>query len=48
MEYKIVKEITSYSLEQKVNVLLNEGWEPTGGILIYDDYYFQALVRKYE
>jgi len=48
MEYKIVKEITTYSLEKKVNELLDEGWEPTGGILIHDDYYYQALVKKYE
>ncbi len=47
MEYKIVQEVTSYSLEQKVNELLKEGWKPTGGLLFHGNYYYQALVRKY-
>lgn len=47
-EYKVVWSESDTCLEQKVNKLIQEGWEPQGGICfgyIGGNNYYQAMIR---
>ena len=56
MLYKIVASITAGLLEDQVQELIEEGWEPIGGIAIYNeldiklelrtDTYYQAMIKR--
>ena len=56
MEYKIISskgwaaESAIKSLEKKVNDLLQEGWEPLGGIMIvaFNETVYQTLIKREE
>ena len=36
MEYKVVWEETGSDLEEEVNRLIEEGWKPQGGVMVYE------------
>jgi len=48
--YKVVEEINLVTLEKVVNILINEGWYPQGGVYgeVYEDqcYYTQAMLAR--
>jgi hypothetical protein len=51
-EYQIVngwdaleKKHSAETLAARVQHLIREGWTPQGGIAVYDDTFFQAMVR---
>ncbi|WP_213279299.1 DUF1737 domain-containing protein [Chryseobacterium indologenes] len=46
MKYKIVSADSPHELEKAVNILLDLGWIPQGGISAGDKVFFQALVKK--
>jgi hypothetical protein len=54
MEYKIIScsawsvEAAVRVLERKVNDLIKEGWEPTGGVMIvsFNDHVYQSLIKR--
>ena len=47
--YKIVVEDTLQELEEKIDGLMYDGWNPSGGICVAPDYgrirYFQAMIK---
>jgi hypothetical protein len=46
MEYTIASSDTIDELENTVNEMLDDGWEPSGGLTIsHDGVYLQAMVR---
>lgn len=45
MEYTIVYGETMDELTKKVSVLIKEGWEPQGGLVIEMGVMYQALVK---
>ena len=53
-QYKIVAgDVTSHidDFEAKINDLIAEGWEPQGGVAVFEDeggriYMYQAMVRR--
>jgi hypothetical protein len=47
MKYRIEIENKISELEEKVNYLIEKGWEPLGGIGVSsNNYYCQALIKK--
>jgi hypothetical protein len=54
MEYKIISsnawtvDAAVRVLEKKVNGLINEGWEPLGGVIIvaFNDHVYQSLIKR--
>ncbi len=54
MEYKITNgkgwtpDIAVRELEKNVNLLIKEGWEPIGGVIVtsFNEYVYQALIRR--
>ncbi|MBN1472173.1 MAG: DUF1737 domain-containing protein [Syntrophaceae bacterium] len=54
MEYKIISgkgwtpEIAVKELEHNVNLLIKEGWEPIGGVIVtsFNENVYQALIRR--
>lgn len=49
MEYKVVQECFPEVLDESVNEMIEDGWEPLGGASSageYNQYYIQAMVRK--
>ncbi|WP_106793860.1 DUF1737 domain-containing protein [Aquimarina sp. Aq78] len=52
MIYKILSDSSEEKLEKKVNIYLDDEWEPTGGIsaLFYGGQlgvrYFQSIIKK--
>ncbi|WP_082723072.1 DUF1737 domain-containing protein [Chryseobacterium indologenes] len=46
MKYKIVTAQSVNELEKSVNILLDLGWIPQGGVSANEKGYFQALVKK--
>lgn len=44
--YKIVKDKTVFGLQYAVNELVQEGWEPQGGLVIENGDYIQTMVKK--
>ncbi len=54
MEYKVVAgngwtpDSAIKELEKKVNEMIKEGWEPTGGVLViaFNDFVYQAMVKR--
>lgn len=47
MEYQIFKIASVDVMENKINSLIKEGWEPLGGVSgVGDEYLLQAMVRK--
>lgn len=47
MEYVLIKEDTSYTLENRVREYLEKGYKPTGGVSCnkYGEY-LQALIKE--
>lgn len=45
MEYEIFTARSSNDLAAKVNLKINEGWQPLGGVAIRDDLFAQAAIR---
>jgi hypothetical protein len=46
MEYNIASSDTIDDLENNVNEMIDDGWEPSGGLTISPDgIYLQAMVR---
>ena len=45
MRYKIVSDLSSDGLEIKVSDLIFEGWRCTGGVVVTEEGYYQAMVR---
>ena len=50
MQYKILKESSTYDLELAVNKLIEQGYEPLGNITVISGNgffdYFQAMIKK--
>ncbi len=51
MRYMVVEEESAEDLQEKVQALIDEGWEPQGGISVATNsalswYYYQALVKR--
>lgn len=45
--YKVVVEKDLYELQNKVEELLNNGWELVGGVAVDRSYiYYQALIKE--
>ena len=45
--YKIVFDRDTYELQNKVEELLNNGWELVGGLVVDGSYnYYQALIKE--
>lgn len=47
--YKVVTDRELYELQNKVEELLNNGWELVGGVAVDRSYnYYQALIKEQE
>ena len=50
LEYSLVAESDSVSLENAVNECIAEGWEPTGGVCFHistdNEQWTQAIIRR--
>ncbi len=55
MEYKVIQENSILGLENELNKLLKEGWQPQGGIFrcrnktgygTNEYFYLQAIIKK--
>lgn len=46
LEYTIVKSYNMHPMQQQVQALLLEGWEPLGGIAVDNEFLYQAMSRK--
>lgn len=48
MKYIVLKAGNAFDLEQVVNIHINKGWVPTGGVSIEESYrfpYHQAMIK---
>jgi|LakMenEpi03Aug12_release.lakeMendotaPanAssembly.Ray.scaffolds.fasta_scaffold5430755_1 hypothetical protein len=46
MLYTLVRENSHSELERKINLLINKGWIPQGGIAVSDNgFYVQAMIK---
>ena len=43
-EYRLIKEVSLRALEDEVNYRITKGWQPLGGPMEEDDFFFQAVV----
>ena len=52
MQYKLVEAVSADELMQRINELLNDGWQPLGGVACLaegpygDPCYMQAMIRR--
>ncbi len=46
MDYTVVAEETIDKLVIQVNRLIAHGWRPQGGMVVYEEYLCQAMVRE--
>lgn len=44
-EYKLVGDSWTSDLEKRVNVLIAEGWQPFGNIMVNGPIFYQAMVK---
>ena len=45
MEYKVVSSQSERELEQQVNELFGDGWEPYGSLVVKGDRLIQPMIR---
>ena len=45
MEYKVVSSQNERELEQQVNELFDDGWEPYGSLVVKGDRFVQPMIR---
>lgn len=48
MEYMILDRMLPAALVMSVNKAIAEGWVPQGGVTVYDNVFYQAMVRDVE
>ena len=45
MKYDIIQAISISSLKKQVNNMLDKGWEPLGGMVPHNAYYYQTMIN---
>ena len=46
MEYKIISGTTAAQLQERISLLLNEGWIPLGGSTVESSIFYQTIYRE--